>query len=686
MKMSAEGQIARGGAAESTEKHLLIIKRFRAISMTIMLALVIVLSTSGSAMSQEDRAAPGRNVATAPPQQQGPTDPAELEAFLDEKLGREMEKHHIAGAAVSVVKDGELFFAKGYGSADLENGIPVDPEQTIFRIGSVTKLFTYTAVMQLVEQGKLDLDEDINTYLDFRIPDTYPQPITLKHLMTHTSGFETRYFEVAALDADDQLPTREWLVSHMPARVSPPGEYAAYSNYGTSLAGYIVARVSGEPYDQYIQEHILNPLDMVRTTSHSPMPPDLRSHVSVGYKYEDGGFQVFPHYLGQPAIVPAGGMQASATDMARFMIAHLQDGRYSDANIAEARILKETTAQQMHSTLYTPDPRILGTAYGFFDFSDNGQRTLGHSGESAPFNSLLLLLPDQNLGVFVVYNSEGGGELTNQHLGFQRAFFDHYYPTPALKPIQPPADFAERAGRFEGTYRTMGSEPGSYTTFEKIAVLFEPVEISDPGDGTLLLTTPWREWRFVEVEPLYFRQVDGPFHILFREDDQGRITHMFTDFTPMFAFEKLNWYGTPAFNMALLLGCVLMFLSMIPAVLIRFIRDRRPGGHRKPAPRGARVAYWIVVGISVLNPLFVIGTMLWFNPVPLFGVSMIYKIVLGLGVLSAVLTVGALLYSVLAWKNRYWGIAARVHYTLVTVAAVAFVWFLNYWNLLGWQF
>ena len=669
--------------------HLLIIKKCMAISMLIVLTLVILLSTSGSATGQEDRAAPGKNAPTAPSQQQGPTDPAELETFLDEELGKEMQKHHIAGAAVSVVKDGKLFFAKGYGDADLENGIPVDPERTNFRIGSVTKLFTWTAVMQLAEQGKLDLDADINTYLDFRIPDTYPQPITLKHLMTHTAGFEDRYFEQLTLDADEQVPTREWLISHMPARVRPPGDIAAYSNYGTSLAGYIVAQVSGHPYDQYIQEHILNPLGMVHTTAQWPMPPDMRSHSSVGYTYEDGAFKVFPDYMGQPAMVPAGGMQASATDMARFMIAQLQDGRYSDANIAEARILNKSTMQQMHATLYTPDPRLLGTAYGFFDFSDNGQRTIGHSGESDPINTLLLLLPDQNLGVFVAYNSEGGGDLTLQHLGFQRAFFDHYYPAPALKPIQPPADFAERAGRFEGTYRITGGTPGtSYTTLEKVGVLFgmSTVEISDSGDGTLLFTNPWGEWRFVEVKPLYFRQVDGPFHILFSEDDQERISQMFTDYTPMFAFEKLRWYETPGFNMALFGGSTLIFLSMIAAVLIRFIRNRRSSGDRNPAPRGVRVAYWIIVGISALNLLFVIGTVLWGNPVPLFGVSTIYKIVLGLGVLAAVLTVGALLHSVLAWKNSYWGKAARVHYTLVTVAAVAFVWFLNYWNLLGWRF
>src|SRR5215216_7215529 len=514
--------------------HLLSIKKFMAISMTIMLALVILLSTSGSAMGQEDKVAPGRNVSTAPSQQQGPTDPAEMKAFLDKELGREMEKHHIAGAAVSVVKDGELFFAKGYGYADLENGIPVDPERTNFRIGSLAKLFTWTAVMQLAEQGKLDLDADINTYLDFRIPHTYPQPITLKDLMTHTAGFEDLYFERLAKDPNYLVPPREWLISHMPARVRPPGDIAAYSSYGAALAGYIVARVSGEPYDQYIQEHIFDPLGMVHSTAQPSMPPDIRAHTSVGYTYEDGAFHVFPDTsemgqraleyadMGQPALVPAGDMQASATDMARFMIVHLQDDRYSDTNIAEARILNKSTMQQMHTTLYTPDPRLLGTAYGFFDFSDNGQRTIGHSGGSDPIYSLLLLLPDQNLGVFVAYNSQGGEDLVNQHLGFQRAFFDHYYPAPAVKPIHPAAHFAERAGRFEGSYRLTGGAPGtSYTTFEKFAGLYgmSTVEISDSGDGTLLFTNPWAEWPFVEVKPLYFRQVDGPLHILFREDD-----------------------------------------------------------------------------------------------------------------------------------------------------------------------
>ncbi len=665
-------------------KKLSIVKKSLALSMPMMLTLGILLSIAGPAMAQEDRDAPGRNVPPAL-SQQGPADRAELETFLDDLLGKEMEEYHIAGAAVSVVKDGELFFAKGYGYADLQNGLPVDPEQTVFRIGSTTKLFTWTAVMQLVEQGKLDLDADVNTYLDFRIPDTYPQPITLKHLLTHTAGFEDLYLDFVSWESEDLLPPGAFLASHIPARVRPPGELAAYSNYGAALAGYIVARVSGQSYDQYIQEHILDPLGMAHSAALATLHPDVSAHLSVGYVYEDGSFQVFPKFYGPSDLAPIGFMVASATDMARFMIAHLQGGRYSDADIAQARILGESTARQMHSTLFTHDPRLLGTAYGFFDFSDNGQRTIGHNGEAEPMHSLLLLLPDQNLGVFVAYNTLGAGEATTQHLGFQRAFFDHYYPAPAVEPIQPPADFAKRAGRFVGTYRSTRSP---YTTLEKFIGMtgINDVEISDPGDGTLAMATPWGEWRFVEVEPLYFRRVDAPFGIAFREDDRGRITLLFTDYTPQFAFEKVNWYETPGFNMALVVGCVLIFLSMIPVALVRGIRNRRLSGERKPSPRGARIAGWIILGISVLNLLFVVGSFLWNNPRPSFGVSLNFQIVLGLGVLSALLTVGALVSTALAWRNSYWSVPARTYYSLATVAVVAFVWFLNYWNLLGWRF
>jgi CubicO group peptidase (beta-lactamase class C family) len=656
-------------------------------TIILILTLMILISIAVPARSQEDGLAPGVNSSTPAAGSQGPADPAELEAFLDELFATHMQEYHIAGAAVSVVKDGELFFAKGYGYADLEKSIPVNPQQTVFSIGSVGKVFTWTAVMQLVEQGKLDLEADVNTYLDFQIPATYPVPITLKHLMTHTSGFEDRWLGSAVLDESELLPVREFLISHMFARVRPPG-YAGYSNYNAMLAGYIVARASGQPYDQYIQEHILDPLGMRYSTAQFPAPPGLRPYASVGYTFEEGDFQAFPAYFSHPGGMPSGSHQASVADMARFMIALLEEGSYSDTNIAEGRILAGSTTQRLFTTLYSPDPRLRGTAYGLFDWTDNGQRTLGHTGYLPPMNSLLLLLPDQDLGVFVVYNSAGGGDLTVQHFGFQRAFFDHYYPAPGVPAIQPPTDFAERAGRFVGSYNTSSL----YTTLVKIAGLFGggyTAEISNPGDGTLLFSLEGQELHFVEVEPLYFRQVDGQSSIVFREDGRGRITHMFSDLMPQYAEVKLDWYETSGFNMALLFACLLVFLSMIPVGLIHYIRERRHEGDRKFVSSNPRAAYLLLLGISLLNLVFVIGFQMGVGQVEsniLLEPSLLLKIVLGLGVLSALLTAGALVYMLLVWKNSSLGIVGRAYYTLVTLAALAFVWFLNYWNLLGWRY
>ena len=460
-------------------------------------------------------------------------------------------------------------------------------------------------------------------------------------------------------DTEDLIPAGEWLASHIPGRVRPPGDVAGYSNYNADLAGYIVARLSGIPYDQYIQENILDPLGMADTSVRSPVPADLMQRMSKAYLYQDGALQEDPFYHAQPAIMPGAGLTSTATDMARFMIAHLQNGRYG-----EARILEENTAQQMHrETLFIHDPGVLGINYGFVDMTDSGQFTIGHYGGADPMFGGVFLLPDQNLGVYFSANSMGGQQLITYHYGFQKAFFDHYYPAD-VAPIVPPSDFVERAGRFTGSYKYTFFP---YTTPEKFKDLTIPFKISDPDDGTLLFATPYGEYRYVEVEPLYFRDVDNENTMVFREDDQGRITHAFVSIVPYSAFEKMSWYETPDFNMGLALGCALIFLSLLIAAPISAIRDRRQGGDWEPAPRGARRARWIIVGISILNLLFLVGTMLWGDPAvkPLFGVPLNYRLVLGLGVLAAVLTVGALVFTFLAWKDSYWGIAWRVYYTLV---------------------
>src|SRR6266516_4771568 len=209
-------------------------------------------------------------------------DPREVEAFLDGVIGKEMQVDHIPGAAVSVVKDGRLLFTKGYGSADLQAGKPVNAQTTLFRIGSVSKLFTATAVLQLAEQCKLSLYADVNTYLKaFHLPATYPEPITLADLLTHTDGVEGRDTGLqAAHSASDLEPLGQVLAQHLPARVRPPGELTAYSNYGYTLAGYIVEQVSGMPFAQYVEQHLFQRLGMRESTFRQPVEARLSADLS----------------------------------------------------------------------------------------------------------------------------------------------------------------------------------------------------------------------------------------------------------------------------------------------------------------------------------------------------------------------------------------------------------------------
>ncbi len=180
-----------------------------------------------------------------------------LEAWLDGFLPYALATGDVAGAVVVVVKDGSTLLQKGYGYADVATRKPVDPATTLFRPGSISKLTTWTAVMQLVEQGKLDLDADVNGYLDFKIPARDGQPITLRNILTHTPGFEERIKDLIIAEGTPFDPLDVYLKKWVPTRIFAPGTTPAYSNYATSLAGYIVARVSGLSFDDYVDQHIL---------------------------------------------------------------------------------------------------------------------------------------------------------------------------------------------------------------------------------------------------------------------------------------------------------------------------------------------------------------------------------------------------------------------------------------------
>jgi CubicO group peptidase (beta-lactamase class C family) len=660
-----------------------------------VVVLAVALATCSPALAQTlqgpSSSAPSEN----PLVDRGPTDEREVEAFLDGYVGHQLEDYHIPGATVAVVADGELLFAKGYGQANVKAEEPVVADEILFRIASISKLFTATAVMQLVEEGKLDLDRDVNAYLDVvEVPNTYPgRPVTLRHLLTHTAGFEEHFTGSGARNAADVEPLGEYVATQMPARVRPPGEVAAYSNYGISLAGYIVQEVSGMPYERYIEENILDPLGMDSTTAAQPPAPELRERLATGYDAE--GAQPVARPLEYLDDAPAGTVSTTATDMTRFMIAHLQDGRYDGA-----RILEESTAKEMHERQLTNDPRLDGMAYGFYEQTINGERTIQHGGNLRQFHANLVLLPERDIGIFVAYNSYGdGGDFAEYEL--VEAFLDRYYPEPPPPTLEPSGEGASRnAERLAGSYRITRS---NHTGFEKVLTLLTGARVAANEDGSITTTGGYlsrdledTEQRWVEVKPLLFRAEDRNEYIAFRENDDGRALYLSGDADPTVAYEKVPFYEAPRLHLGLLAGSLgILLLTAVAwpagAVIARRYRRRygkpgcEPGGDTRMARR-TRILAWAVCALDVL---FVIGVALVFSNLEetlAYGATPLLIAVLTLSLLSDALTAGVLACVLLAWKRGYWGVFGRLHYSLVALSALTFVALLGYHNLLGFQF
>jgi CubicO group peptidase (beta-lactamase class C family) len=607
---------------------------------------------------------------SVPASARGVRDRSELAAFLDGVMAANLRDKHVAGATVAVVKDGQLFYAKGYGFSDVAHRAAVDPERTLFRIGSTSKLFTWTAVMQLVEQGKLSLDTNVNRYLDFKIPDTYPQPITLRHIMTHTPGFEEDGRDLITDDTTHIVPMGRWLATHIPGRVRPPGTYSSYSNYATALAGYIVQRVSGMPWDDYVEQHILTPLGMTHTSSRQPLPAAFRSDVSEGYSWGGGSYNA--HKFEIVNAPPAGSISSSASDMAKFMIAHLNNGILNGQ-----RILADSTAQRMHARAFGHDPRIPGFALGFYEKSSHGLRIIGHGGDTRWFHTDLALIPEENLGVFVSYNTSTGGELSFGP--FLTQFLDHYFPAPVTA-ATPPADATKEAARIAGEYEF---NRHSYTTFQKAIGLAGDIRFNAADSGKLVMHSPLGDARLVPIGPLLYRDELGGDLVAFQSDSSGHIRRGFLGEAPMMTMERVPFSQSPHLHWVLLGLGVIVFVGILLAAAGRFVR-RRLGEAR---PDDSLPGRWLLVTLSALYLVFVIAvvSILGGSGGLLNGPLTSLKLALALPVIATILTLAAVYVASRQWRTRAGTRGARLRYSSAVFVALLFTWSLAQWNLLGWH-
>ncbi len=350
----------------------------------------------------------------------------EISLFADGFFENALEDFNIPGAVFVAVENGRIIYAKGHGYADLENSIPVDPAKTMFCAGSVGKLVNWTALMQLYEAGKFDLHDDINLYLiNLSIPETFPEPVTFHHLLTHTPGFDDRNTAATPNSIEQLLPLNEYLAWTLPARLRPPGQVTQYSNHGAVLSGLLIEDISGVPFDRYVEQNIFKPLQMNYSTFSQPQPEKLQPYMATGYHYINGAHIAQPVRLAN--VMPAGMGYFSGLDMANFLIAHLQLGEFNGN-----RILTKETATLMHQTHFKNDPRLPGMAYGFIENYKNNRRLLWHTGTSPDFHSLLVMIPEENSGFFFSMN------LVDQRVSRKllHEFMNYFYPA-ELEEITP---------------------------------------------------------------------------------------------------------------------------------------------------------------------------------------------------------------------------------------------------------
>jgi CubicO group peptidase (beta-lactamase class C family) len=632
-----------------------------------LFCLVALLFAGRVAIAQS--AKPGASAKQTPPpastaQQLTATD---LEAFLGGFLPAQLERDDIAGAVVVVVKDGAVLFSHGYGYSDVEKEKPVSVEETLFRPGSVSKLFTATAVMQLVEQGKLDLDRDVNDYIDFKIPATYSQPITLRRVFTHTTGFEEVAKELFVRSPEEAMTLRSYLVKHIPPRIYAPGTVPAYSNYALALAGYIVERTSGERFVDYVNAHIYAPLGMTHATFAQPLPESLQPVMSSGYSLGSApakSFEVIP-------AAPAGSMSVSGGDMAKFMIAHLQDGRFGNA-----QILRPETARLMHSRQFSPDPNLLGMCISFFEESRNGHTIIGHGGDTRYFHSHLSLILDSGVGFFISVNSAGKGGFNLRSVVWEK-FLDRYFPGERPAPVSAAAAPASNDPSIFGPY--LSSRRGEVSLLKPLAILGQPTVSARP-DGTVEVSSMTypngkpREWR--QIAPMLYQDRSGQARILFKPDAEGRM-QIFGDFAAA-AYQRARWYENVILcrRVALFaLGAFALTLILWPiGALVRWHYDRRLG--LSAEDRRRRRSMILVCGLEA-------AVMLAWYWIFIYATSDPFRFNASLDVwiyLAEILTVvGAAFTFVAIWNAlrslsgaRWWW--TKVHAVLIAAACVGVVW------------
>lgn len=644
----------------------------RFADICVLMTALAWLAGAPSAWAQDPPppdAAPSTPIDTAAlPDFEPSREDATLEAFVDGAAEAQRRGLHTPGVVVSVVRDGRLVFAKGYGFADAPAGRPADGRDSLFRIGSISKTFVWTAAMMLADRGLIDLDADVNDYLkEVEIPAAFDAPVTMNHLMAHRAGFEDSFGVYTHADGGD-LTLAEALTADMPARVFPPGARASYSNWGSALAAKVVEDVAGVPYETFLQEEILAPLGMISTTLRAPdaMPAPLRARLALGHGLE-AQRGVEKGYMQLGPYAPAGAMASSAADMGRWMRFHLAGGV-----LEGTRLMSPEAHALMLSRRFDDRADGAGLAHGFIATPYRGAILYGHSGATAAFYANMVMAPELGVGVFVAQNAAND---LGPVLQLPELVLDRFLP--ASTPGGVKQAHTEDLTPYLGSYLL---NRRSFKGFEKLFAAGALATASAGGDGTLLVAYAGEARRFAPVGGGVFEDRYGA-RIAFGRDAAGAVTHM-TDDMGVHSLERVGGIGHPVvFYAAFAAAGFFSLTTMLGAW-------RRQG---QAAPQGlmgwrlslfafaAALAFFVFLGaVVVVSVAFVSADM---SNLPNYPFASIHWLqASGYAVFVAALL--GLASLVPAWGRSGWSLWRKAHHTAFMLSLALLGVMLIVWNVI----
>ncbi|MGD8404164.1 MAG: serine hydrolase [Anaerolineales bacterium] len=617
------------------------------ISLFVLFGMLLAPVQSATALS------------TQSPEQVAVT-PEAVEAFLNDFSSVYMEELDVPGLAFVMVKDGSVFVSKGYGFADVENQVPFDPEQTIVRAGSIVKTVTALALVQLAEQGEIDLDADVNQYLThFQIPDTFNEPITARQLLHYTAGLDNRFIGIRVETQDEILPLSEYFAQRLPDRVRPPGEIRAYNDHEIALAGLLVEEVSGMPYNQYVQEYIFKPLGMDSSSIYLPESDVERAAVGYG---SNGAYPLNYYNLNDAA---GSGFNTTPADLARYMLMHLQNVKLDGKQVFSESVIKE-----LHTTRFTHHPKLPGIAYAFDETFWGGRRILAKGGGAPGFTNRMLLLLDEGVGIYFVYNRDSTVPLSWK---LEQAFLEHFYPKgePSVGEEVPATDPGKMA-RYTGYYISLNDY--SATSIEKVQALMEQEQVTLDEQGRL----QYAGGTLLRMDKNLFQWSESGNYVAFGEDEAGKVNYLFVSRT---ALMRVPWIETFPVQMGLLgFSLIVFFTALIGWLVMAFKRQGK--------------SYALSGSVSLIYIGFLVGMGLLLAPVfagadPPWALSFApptaLLVLLALPLVGIAVTLLLAWQVIRSWKERRFGWFVRIHNTLILVASLSFLFFLHTWNLLGYQ-